>query len=122
MRALSAIAAVQGDRVRVIDHDSRQPARTLKEALVPHRQRIAAFAAIGGLRRSAGLGGVFDDQFPMILPPETEDGLGVAILNSNAETHFSFTNAFGIVSVEQARRLAAAVVGAGMVLRSGAGW
>ncbi len=24
----------------------------------------------------------------MILPPEAEDGLGIAILNSNAETHF----------------------------------
>ena len=38
----------------------------------------------------------------------TEDGLGVAVLNSNAETHFSFTNALGLISAEQARRLAAA--------------
>ena len=45
----------------------------------------------------------------MILPPAEADGLGVAILNSNAETHFSFTNALGMVSVEQTRRLAAAV-------------
>ena len=42
----------------------------------------------------------------MILPPAEADGLGIAILNSNAETHFSFTNALGIVSTEQARRLA----------------
>ena len=35
----------------------------------------------------------------MILPPIQADGLGVAILNSNAETHFSFTNALGMVSV-----------------------
>lgn len=45
----------------------------------------------------------------MILPPIQADGLGVAILNSNAETHFSFTNALGMVSVEQARRLAAVI-------------
>ena len=45
----------------------------------------------------------------MILPPDPEDGLGVAILNSNAETHFSFTNALGFVSVAQAHRLAAAI-------------
>jgi hypothetical protein len=45
----------------------------------------------------------------MVLPPDQEDGLGVAILNSNAETHFSFTNALGLVPVEQARRLAAAI-------------
>ncbi len=111
MRALSAIAAVQGDRVRVIDYGSGRPARTLNEALAPHRRRIAAFAESGGLRRSVALGGVFDDLFPMILPPDTEDGLGVAILNSNAQTHFSFTNALGMVSVEQARRLAAAIGG-----------
>ena len=33
--------------------------------------------------------------FPMVKPPNTEDGLGIIILNSNAETHFSFTNALG---------------------------
>ncbi len=111
MRALSAIAAVQGDRVRVIDRRSGRATRTLNEALAPYRQRIADFAKRGGLRRSARLGGIFDDQFPMILPPRTEDGLGVAVLNSNAQTHFSFTNALGYVSAEQARRLATAIGG-----------
>jgi predicted MPP superfamily phosphohydrolase len=108
MRTLSAIAAVQGDRVHVVD-GAEQRASTLNEVLAPHRPRIAAFAESGGLRRAAGLGRVFDDQFPMILPPDPEDGLGVAILNSNAETHFSFTNALGFVSVAQAHRLAAAI-------------
>jgi hypothetical protein len=111
MRTLSAIAAVQGDRVRVIAHSSGRLAQTLNEALALHRLRIVAFAKNGGLRRSLGLRGVFDDQFPMILPPATEDGLGVAILNSNAQTHFSFTNALGLVSVEEGRRLAAAIRG-----------
>jgi hypothetical protein len=109
MRALSAIAAVQGDRVFVVDPSSGKLDRTLAQALAPHRQRIAEFADVGGVRLSAGLGRVWDDQFPMILPPAEADGLGVAILNSNAETHFSFTNALGMVSVGQTRRLAAAV-------------
>jgi predicted MPP superfamily phosphohydrolase len=108
MRALSAIAAVQGDRVHVVDDTGRLPA-TLNEALASHHQRIVAFAERGGLRRAAALRGLFDDQFPMILPPDQKDGLGVAILNSNAETHFSFTNALGLVSVGQAHRLAAAI-------------
>jgi hypothetical protein len=111
MRTLSAIAAVQGDRVHVFAHSSGLFAQTLNEALAPHRPRIAAFMENGGLRRSLGLGDIFDDQFPMLLPPDTEDGLGVAILNSNAQTHFSFTNALGLVSVEQSRRLAAAIGG-----------
>jgi len=108
MRTLSAIAAVQGDRVHVVEAAGKR-ASTLNEALAPHRLRIAAFMDRGGLRRAAGLGRLFDDQFPMILPPDREDGLGVAILNSNAETHFSFTNALGLVSVEQGHRLAAAI-------------
>jgi predicted MPP superfamily phosphohydrolase len=109
MRTLSAIAAVQGDRVRVIDRRSGRAVQTLNEALASHRQRVASFAESGGLRRSAELGGVFDDQFPMILPPETEHGLGIIILNSNAQTHFSFTNALGFVSLEQANLLATAI-------------
>jgi hypothetical protein len=111
MRTLSAIAAVQGHRVMVVDPSSGKLERTLMQALAPHRQWIAAFANTGGLRLSVGLGRVWDDQFPMILPPAQADGLGVAILNSNAETHFSFTNALGMVSVEQTRRLAAVVSG-----------
>jgi hypothetical protein len=109
MRTLAVLAAVQGERVRLIDRTSGQLAPTLNEALAPNRQKIAALADKGGLLRSAAVGGIFDALFPMILPPETEDGLGVALLNSNSETHFSFTNALGMVSIEQARGLAAAV-------------
>ena len=108
MRTLSAIAAVQGERVYVVN-DAGEPAATLNERLAPYRRKIAAFAEHGGLRRAAGLVGLFDDQFPMLLPPVQEDGLGVLILNSNADTHFSFTNALGLVSVEQTHRLAAAL-------------
>jgi len=108
MRTLSAIAAVQGNRVRVVDSRSRQPGRTLNEALAPHLSHIAAFMENGGVRRAARLRSLFDDQFPMILPPDRPDGLAIAVLNSNAEAHFSFTNALGMISLEQARRLAAA--------------
>ena len=108
MRTLSAMTAIQGDRVQVVD-DAGKPTATLNEVLAPHRRRITAFAERGGLRRAAALTGLFDDQFPMLLPPDREDGLGVLILNSNADTHFSFTNALGLVSVEQTRRLAAAL-------------
>jgi hypothetical protein len=103
VRTLSAMAAVQGDRVHVVDSLGK-PTATLHEALAPHRDAIVALAAHGGLRRAAALRRLFDDQFPMILPPDTDDGLGIAILNSNAETHFSFTNALGLVSLEQTHR------------------
>jgi Calcineurin-like phosphoesterase len=104
IRTLSAMAAVQGDRVRVPQGQGK-PWPTLNEAVKPYCQRIAEFARQGGLRLSVDLERVFHDQFPMIVIPQEADGLGVAILNSNAESHFSFTNALGFIPVEQARRL-----------------
>ena len=43
--------------------------------------------------------------FPLVLPPDATGGLGIVVLNSNAETHFSFTNALGLVSADQVRVL-----------------
>ncbi len=107
MRALSAIAAVGGDRLRVMG-EGGEPGLTLEAALEPHRQAIETFADEGGLRLSARLGRLWDEIFPMIAPPREEDGLGVAILNSNADTNFSFTNALGMIAAGQALRLTAA--------------
>jgi hypothetical protein len=100
MRALSAMTALQGDRVRVFDHARAQLGASLSDAMKPHRQAIGDFAEMGTLRLSAGLAQVWANAFPMILPPSEEEGLGLVLLNSNAETHFSFTNALGMVSAE----------------------
>jgi hypothetical protein len=108
MRTLSAMAAIQGDRVRV-PQGPKKPWPTLNEAVKPYCERIAGFAKRGGLRLSIDLEGVFHDQFPMIVGPQEPDGLGLAILNSNAESHFSFTNALGFIPAEQARRLFKAI-------------
>lgn len=108
MRTLSALAAVQGGRARPIDASGSIPV-TLHEALAPHQAQIAAFAEHGGVRRAAALRRIFDAQFPMIVPPDREHGIGVAILDSNAAAHFSFTNALGFISFEQARRFEAAI-------------
>jgi hypothetical protein len=55
MRTLSALAAIQGDKVRVVDHATGSLGDTLSGALAPHRDAIAAFADRGTLRLSAGL-------------------------------------------------------------------
>jgi hypothetical protein len=107
MRALSAIAAVAGDRLRLMG--AAEAGLTLAAALDPHHQAIETFADLGGIRASARLARLWDEMFPMIAPPQEVDGLGVAILNSNADTNFSFTNALGMIPVEQARRLTAAL-------------
>jgi 3',5'-cyclic AMP phosphodiesterase CpdA len=105
MRALSAIVAVQGDRVRT----SEAPTIPLAAAIESASADIAAFADKSGFRHSRRLRRLWNDAFPLILPPGSEDGLGVAILDSNADTHFSFTNALGLIPTEQAKRLIAAI-------------
>lgn len=106
MRALSAIAAVQGDKVRVVDSATGKIGRTLSATLATHAMSITEFADAGTMRLSAALSGIWAEVFPMIFPPDVEDGLGVILLNSNAETHFSFTNALGFISAQQASDLA----------------
>jgi hypothetical protein len=108
MRALSAMAAFGADRLRVMSAGAAEPGLTLAAALAPQRQAIEAFADAGGFRSSNRLARLWDDLFPLILPPGEDDGLGVAILNSNADTNFSFTNALGMIPVGQARKLMAA--------------
>jgi 3',5'-cyclic AMP phosphodiesterase CpdA len=106
MRVLSALDAVQGGRVQTFRMGN---ALLLADALESWRPDIAAFADQSGFRLSARLHELWNDTYPLILPPAREDGLGVAILDSNADTHFSFTNALGLISTEQARRLTAAL-------------
>ena len=102
MRALSGICAVQGKRTHVVDLKSRRIGKTLDEALAPYADDIARFADTGTIRLSARLARVWAESFPVVLPPDTKDGLGIIMLNSTALTHFSFTNALGLMSAEQA--------------------
>jgi hypothetical protein len=106
LRTLAAMEAVQGTRVRLPGTGPDGLGPTLSEAVAPHREAIARFGDRGGLLLSQRLSQVWDGSFPQILPPDGPDGLGVVVLNSNAETHFSFTNALGLVPAADARALA----------------
>lgn len=101
MRNLSAIAALQASRFRVFDFGKRQLGESLNQALAPHRADIARFADTGTIWLMSKLAKVWAESFPLVLPPDTDDGLGVILLNSTAQTHFSFTNALGLISTEQ---------------------
>jgi predicted MPP superfamily phosphohydrolase len=103
LRALSAMEALQGRRVRVVDHDAARLGETLTEVLRPHRAQIAEFADAGRLVLSMMLANLWAKVFPLVVAPEADDGLGIILLNSNAETHFSFTNALGLISAEQVK-------------------
>jgi hypothetical protein len=103
LRFLSGVDALHGERVRLVDQIGGRVAGSLSEALSPHYQEIARFADVGRPWLSRSLNELWAAAFPMILPPDRNDGLGVILLNSNADTHFSFTNALGMVSAEQVR-------------------
>jgi hypothetical protein len=101
LRTLSAMEELQGDRVRVVEIGRRRVGRTLKEFLQPHFKQMTRFADVAKPLFSYALPELWAKVFPMVLAPDREDGLGVILLNSNADTHFSFTNALGMVTTEQ---------------------
>ena len=103
LRFLSAVEALHGERVCLVDQVRGCLAGSLSEALTPHRAAITKFAEDGEPRLPKTLNELWAAAFPMVLPPDRDDGLGIILLNSNADTHFSFTNALGMISVEQVR-------------------
>ena len=103
IRALSAINTVQGPRVQVTDLDGGCLGGTLEQSLKPHVDEIKRFADVARPWFSTALQDLWAKSFPMVVPPDREDGLGIILLNSNADTHFSFTNALGMVSAAQVR-------------------
>jgi len=103
IRTLSAMNTVQGRRVQVVDLESGRLDASLEEALAPHIAEIKRFADVARPQFSNALSQVWTKAFPMVVPPDRADGLGIILLNSNADTHFSFTNALGMVSAGQAR-------------------
>jgi len=109
IRTISALGMLQGRRLHVLDKRDRRIGGRLADALQPHAVNMATFADNGSARLSRSLAELWAAIFPMVLPPDREDGLGIIVLNSNAETHFSFTNALGLVSAEQARACSIAI-------------
>jgi Calcineurin-like phosphoesterase len=101
VRALSAMNAVQGRRVKVVDRQKDRLGGTLEQALEPYRAELERFADVARPLFSDKIPELWARVFPMIVPPDPADGLGIVLLNSSADTHFSFTNALGMVSAEQ---------------------
>jgi len=104
-RTMSALAMLQGSRLQIVERKAGRVGPTLAEALKAHADDMAAFADRGSVRLSRSMGALWTSMFPLVLPPETDNLLGIVVLNSNAETHFSFTNALGLVSADQVRAL-----------------
>ena len=103
VRMLSAMRALQGGRVRVVDRSRGQLGGSLDEALAPHLSSLVRFSDCAKPWLARELTELWARIFPLVLPPDSEDGLGIMLLDSNSDTHFSFTNALGMISVEQVK-------------------
>jgi hypothetical protein len=103
IRALSTMGLLQGRRVRVVDLAKGCLGESLAEAMEPFLAEMTRFADAGRPHISKALTELWTKIFPMVLPPDGNDGLGIILLNSNADTHFSFTNALGMISTDQVR-------------------
>jgi 3',5'-cyclic AMP phosphodiesterase CpdA len=109
LRFLSAVDLIQGDRVRVVDRAARSIGESLSELVSAHRAEMSGFSDTARPLLARGLDDLWAAAFPMIVPPDCEDSLGVILLNSNADTHFSFTNALGMVTFDQLQGIEIAV-------------
>ena len=109
LRVLSILNAIQGSRVHVVDRKQRRLGDTVEHVLMPHLGRATSFADSGRPRLHSELDDLWSGVFPMVVPPSHEEGLGILLLNSNADAHFSFTNALGMVSAHQFAGVAAAL-------------
>lgn len=105
IRALSAMIALQGERVGMVNAAGFSLGPTLTQAVEPQLAEIKRFADTARPLLFRGFSEFWNAAFPMVVAPDRNDGLGIILLNSNADTHFSFTNALGMISSEQVDRI-----------------
>lgn len=109
LRFVLALDEIQGDRAHLVDRKSGalgpSLAHYLREGERP--ELLRALAEGGTLRGRWELEKVWDAIFPLVEPATNEEGYGIILLDSNARSNFSLTNAVGVVNSRQLRALKA---------------
>ena len=107
LRTILALDLVQGDRARIVDRASGKVGPSLRDYLREggRADRLRSLAEHGSWRGRWELEKVWDAVFPLVEPAQPGHEYGVILLDSNARTHFSLTNAVGFVSPPQLRAL-----------------
>jgi 3',5'-cyclic AMP phosphodiesterase CpdA len=102
-RFVVALDAIQGERAHIVDRASRSLGPSLHEYLQEGRrlERLRALAERGAIHGRWEMAKIWDAIFPLVEPPPTGDGYGLILLDSNAASHFSLTNAIGVVDPSQ---------------------
>ena len=107
LRVVLALDALQGSRARLVDRTSGALGLSLRDYLREGRraERLRALAQRGAMSGRREMSKVWDAIFPLVEPPAVDDGYGLILLNSNARSHFSLTNAIGVVNPSQLKAL-----------------
>jgi 3',5'-cyclic AMP phosphodiesterase CpdA len=107
LRFVLALDEIQGDRAYLVDRKSGTFGPSLAHYLREGErlELLRALAERGTLRGRWELAKVWDTIFPLVEPAPNEGGYGIILLDSNAPSNFSFTNAVGVVDPPQLRAL-----------------
>jgi len=108
LRFVVALDDIQGTCVHIVN-SSGTLGPSLREYLQDGDRPalLRALAAHGSWRGRAAIARVWHDIFPLVAPPPERDGCGVILLDSNARTHFSATNAIGVINRSELSKLRA---------------
>ncbi len=107
LRVVLALDALQGGRAHLVDRASGALGPSLQDFLREdgRAERLRALAQCGTARGRWEMSKVWDAIFPLVEPPTVDGGYGLILLNSNARSHFSLTNAIGVVNPSQLKAL-----------------
>ena len=107
LRFVSALDEIQGDRAHLVDRKSGSVGPSLADYLRDgERPRLfRELAEYGTLRGRLEIEKVWNALFPLVEPAMEEQGYGLILLDSNAPSNISLTNAIGVVSPLQLRAL-----------------
>ncbi len=107
LRFILALDAVQGDRAHVVDRASGALGPSLRDYLRQGQrvERLRALAESGAIRGRSEIANVWDAVFPLVEPAPAGEGCGLILLDSNAPSNFSLTNALGVINPGQMKAL-----------------
>jgi 3',5'-cyclic AMP phosphodiesterase CpdA len=107
LRVVLALDALTGQRSHLIDRTSGALGPTLHDYLrqTPRRHLMRELADRGTMRSRRAMTRVWEAIFPLVEPSQAGAVYGLILLNSNARSHFSLTNAIGVVGPSQLRAL-----------------
>jgi 3',5'-cyclic AMP phosphodiesterase CpdA len=101
LRVLLALDEIQGDRAHLVDRASGKPGPLLRDYLRRdgRMELLRDLARSGSWRGRREMSRTWETIFPLVEP--AGNGCGLILLNSNARSHFSLTNAIGVIDRAQ---------------------